>query len=327
MVKLKLSLACVPNYDRTGPLLDGTIRPSGIEFIPSPLPPNDLFRRMAQFAEFDVSEMSFSTFTAMKSRDDQGYVGLPIFPSRSFRHGFIVVNTSSGIQKPEDLRGKRVGVAEYQQTASLWIRGMLKDEYGVAAEDVLWFEGGMDENRPERFAIELPSSLRYQRIRPDQTLSRMLEQGELDAVLGARFPACFWRGEPHVKRLFPNYREVERDYFRRTGFFPVMHMVVVRRSIYEQHPWIVQNIYEAFNQAKNAGLDRLWDTGSLASALPWLLNDMEEIRDVFGGDPFPYGIQKNRTLLEYMTAMSFDQGLSPRKLELTDLFARETLDT
>jgi 4,5-dihydroxyphthalate decarboxylase len=271
--------------------------------------------------------MSVSTFMAMRSRDDNRYVGLPIFPSRSFRHGFIVINVESGIRKPEDLRDRRVGIAEYQQTASVWLRGILKDEYGIGSEDVLWFEGGMDYHRPERFALELPGSLRYQRIRADQTLSDMLERGELDAVLGARLPACFWRGAPQVRRLFPDYRAVERAYFERTGFFPIMHLVVLRRAIYEQHRWVAANILQAFTQAKDAGIARLWDTGSLACGVPWLLDELEEIRAVFGGDAWPYGIARNRAALEYIAAMSYDQGLSPRKLELADLFAPEMLGT
>jgi 4,5-dihydroxyphthalate decarboxylase len=261
----------------------------------------------------------------LRSRDDERYVGLPIFPSRSFRHGYIFVNTSSGITSLEQLRDRRVGVTEYQQTAAVWIRGFMKDDYGVASEDVHWITGGLDTYEPERFPIEMPERFRVEPSEEGRPLGGMLERGEIDVLLGARAPACFKRGDPHIKRLFPDYRAVERAYFERTGFFPIMHLVVLRRVIYEQHRWVAANILQAFTQAKDAGIARLWDTGSLACGVPWLLDELEEIRAVFGGDAWPYGIARNRAALEYIAAMSYDQGLSSRKLELADLFAPETL--
>jgi 4,5-dihydroxyphthalate decarboxylase len=327
MARIKLSLGCVQNYDRTGPLLEGRIQPDGIEFVPTALGPVELFRRMAQFAEFDVAEMSVSTYMVLLSRGDDRYVALPIFPSRSFRHGFVFYNANSGITRLEDLKGRRVGVAEYVETAAVWIRGFLNDDYGVRSEDMEWVQGGLDVHEPERLPIDMPEQFKIERVPADRTLSEMLERGEIDALLGARAPGCFKRGAPHIRRFFPNYREVERAYFERTGFFPIMHLVVLRRSIYEQNRWMAQNIFDAFNQAKNAGLARLWDTGSLASALPWLLNDMEEMRDVFGGDAWPYGMERNRAALEYLAEKSYEQGLSARRLQLNEIFVSETRDT
>jgi 4,5-dihydroxyphthalate decarboxylase len=328
MSKLQLSLACVPNYDRTGPLLDGRVQPEDVEFQATAVPrPSDLFRRLAQFGEFDVAEMSVSTYLVMLSRGDDRYVGLPIFPSRSFRHGFIFVNADSGVRQAEDLPGHRVGVTEYQQTAALWIRGFLRDDHGVQAEDLEWVEGGLDSFRPERLAVELPPRVRIQRIAGEQNLDSMLVQGEIDVLLGASMPPSFLRGTPHVQRLIPDYRAVERDYFERTGYFPIMHMVVVRRTLYEQHPWLAQSICRAFEQAKAAGLARLWDASSLACSLPWILPDVEEVRALFGGDAFPYGIARNRRALEYLLARSYAEGLAARPLAVTDLFARETWDT
>src|SRR5688572_25565590 len=207
MPTLQLSLACVPNYDRTGPLLDGRVQPEGVEFGPRAgvSRPSELFRRIAQDAEFDVSEMSVSTFLVMLTRGDDRYVGLPIFPSRSFRHGFIFVNSRSGIREPKELFHARVGVTEYQQTAAVWIRGFLQDDYDLHPEDLEWVEGGLEGYRPERLAVELPKHVRIRRIAPGENLDAMLQAGELDALLGASVPPSFRQGVPHVQRLFPDY--------------------------------------------------------------------------------------------------------------------------
>ncbi len=329
MSALQLSLACVPNYDRTGPLLNGRVAPEGIEFATrtAVTRPSELFRRIAQDADLDVAEMSVSTYLLMRARGDDRYVGLPIFPSRSFRHGFIFVNAQSGIREPRDLVGKRVAATEFQQTAALWIRGFLLDDYGVRAEDVEWLEGGLDGYRPERLAVELAGRVRVQRIRPDQNLDAMLQTGEIDVLLGASLPPSFRRGVPHVQRLFPDYRSVERDYFLRTGFFPIMHLVVLRRAIYEQHPWAARAVFETFERAKEQAVARLWEMGSLACSLPWLLPDVEEVQAIFGGDAFPYGLARNRAALEYLARLSVADGLAPRLLTVEELFAPETWDT
>jgi 4,5-dihydroxyphthalate decarboxylase len=329
MRQLPLSLACVPNPDRTSPLLDGRVQPAGIEFTPrvAIAPPGDLFRRIAQDAEFDVSEMSVSTYMVMHSRGDDRYVGLPIFPSRAFRHGFIFVNTGAGIERPEDLRGRRMGATEYQQTAALWIRGLLQDDYGVRPQDVEWFEGGLESYRPERLAVEMAGPVRVQRIGPEQTLDAMLQAGEIDALLGASQPPSFQRGVPQVQRLFPDHRAVEREYFQRTRFFPMMHMVVVRRAIYEQHPWVARAIYDAFQQVKEYARARLGALASLGASLPWIAADLEELRTIFDGDAWPYGLAKNRHALEYLARRSHQEGLSARRLAVEELMAQETWDT
>jgi 4,5-dihydroxyphthalate decarboxylase len=262
----------------------------------------------------------------MLSRGDDRYVGLPIFPSRAFRHGFIFVNTNSGIQRPEDLCGRRVGATEYQQTAALWIRGLLQDDYGVRPQDVEWFEGGLEGYRPERLVVEMDGPVRVQRIVPGQNLDAMLQAGEIDALLGASQPPSFQRGVPHVQRLFPNHRAVERDYFQRTHFFPIMHMVVVRRAIYEQHLWIARSIYDAFQQVKEQARARLGELGSLGSSLPWIAADLEEIQSIFGGDAWPYGLAQNRHALEYLARRSHEEGLSARPLTVEELMAEETWD-
>jgi 4,5-dihydroxyphthalate decarboxylase len=327
VVALKLTLACVPNYDRTGPFLSGDANPEGIEFSPSTFrKPGDLFRRIAQDGAFDVSEMSVSTFTAMLARGDTRYVGLPVFPRRAFRHAFLWINTNSGITVAEDLKGRRVGVSEYQQTASMWIRAFLADDYGVTSDKVTWVTGGMDEDEPERYAIELDERIRIERVPEGRALSEMLEKGDIDCMIGARVPDAYKRGVPHVKRLFENYFELEQDYYRRTGWFPIMHMLVLRRSIYEANPWTGRAIVDAFETVRSEGWKRLTDLSSYACQLPWLLPYIEQTRSFFGDDPFPYGIQPNARTLEYMYEQSFVQGLSSPRLQLADMFPAEFLD-
>jgi 4,5-dihydroxyphthalate decarboxylase len=320
-MRIQLSLACVPNHDRTGPLLTGEIQPDGIEFIPTSVAhPGELFRRVAQFGEFDVSEMSTSTFTAMVSRGDDRYIGIPVFPSRAFRHAYIWVNVDAGIQRPEDLKGKRVAVTEYQQTAGVWIRGMLHDDHGVAPTDITWVTGGLEGPEPERYPIEVRRGIRIEDIREDQSLDRMLESGEVDAMLGARVPTCFTRRSPKVRRLFTDYYAAERDYYRRTRFFPMMHTVVLRRSIFEQHPWVARNVMLAFEQAKRRAFERLWDFRSAACAIPWLMAIMEQSKETMGEDMWPYGLEKNEHAIRYVLKQSFLQGLSPKELTPADLY-------
>jgi len=324
---LQLSFACVDNYDRTRPLLDGTVKPEGIVLQSQAEGPGALFRQVAQQTAFDVSEMSTSTFMILKSRGDDRYVGIPVYPSRNFRHGYVFINRNSGISRPEDLAGKQVGMVEYQTTAALWQRIFLQDDFGIKANQIEWSEGGLNTpDEPERFHVDMPSDIHLSRIGPGQTLSQLLEEGKLDALIGPAEPECFRRAS-HIERLFPDYRSVEKDYYKRTGFFPIMHLVVIRREIYQEHPWIAQSLFDAFQSALTSQLERLRNTSVLACALPWLMSDLEEIEEVFGDEHWPYGIAKNKALLERMTQASFEQGLSARKLDVEELFAEETWGT
>lgn len=323
MATITLSLGLVDYCDRTAAIVDGSIKPQGVDFIITTAAPNELFRRAAQLAEFDVSEMSFSTYLAMCSRGDDRYIGLPIFPRRTFRHSYIFINTKSGITGPKDLVGRRVGISEFQQTASLWIRCILRDEYSVDTNSIHWFEGGMDVPALlERLPLKLPAHLRVERIKDNQTLNDMLRDGELDAVLGSRRPPCFTQGVPHIRRLFPNFREVEQDYYKRTGFFPIMHMIVMRQSLYKAHPWIAVNIAQAFEEAKRESNRRYATMANRSCLFPWLLDDLEELERVFGKkDYWPYGIENNRRIMTKMIDMSYEEGLSPVKLDVDALFA------
>lgn len=324
MGELSLTLACDQN-DRNQPLLDGSVRAEGIDLNVLSLPVEETFWRTLRHQEFDAAELSMSSYLMTLERDTPDLIAIPAFPSRFFRHSAIYVNTDAGIDEPSDLRGRRVGVPEYQITAALWIRGMLRDEHGVDPADVQWFQGGEEEGgREEKLELSLPGDIAIETIPSDQTLSRMLGSGDLDALVTARAPSTY--GTPTVERLFPNYREVEREYYERTGHFPIMHTVVLRGAVYDEAPWVAQELLKAFTVAKDRSLERLHDTGELQVALPWLIDAVEETRELMGGDYWPYGVEANRDTLETMTRYSHEQGLTDERLSVDELFAPTTYD-
>jgi 4,5-dihydroxyphthalate decarboxylase len=324
---LQLTFASYIYLDRTRALSTGQVTPAGIDLNHQVVDIGELFRRMAQHASFDVAEMSTSTYMLMRGQGDERLVGLPVFLSRAFRHNMVYVNADAGIERPEDLKGKNVGVPEYQMTAALWIRAFLEHDYGVKPSDIRWWYGGIEQpGYTERREHDPPPGVHLEPIPQDKALVPMLEAGELDAYVTAGMPRAFRERSPKIRRLFPNWRAVERDYFVRTGFFPIMHMTVVRRDVYERHPWVVESLMDAFVDAKRRGLDRLRNLGALAVTLPWIAADFEEIDELFGGDPFPYGFEQNRAILEAMTQYSYEQGLTPRKLDPAELFAPEAVE-
>lgn len=326
MGKLQISLAC-GKYDHTRALQDGTVVPEGIDLNYISLEAEEVFWRMLHNGEFDASEVSLSSYTMAVSRGISDLIAIPVFVSRVFRQSCVYVNAGSGIERPEDLKGKRVGVPEYQITAAVWTRGFLEDDYGVAPRDVLWHTGGLEQpGRTEKIALELPAEIKIQSIPADKTLSQMLDSGEIDALVTARMPSCFSAGSPGVRRLLPNYMEVEADYYQRTGIFPIMHTVAIKRSIYERNPWVAQSLFKAFNQARDASYETLLDVNASHYPLPWMISSVDEVRKSWGDDFWPYGVQKNRKTLEALVRYSFDQGLSRRKLQVEELFAKETLD-
>jgi 4,5-dihydroxyphthalate decarboxylase len=326
MTKLRLTLACW-NYDRTRGLLEGRIQPDGVELNYLSLPVEETFFRMLRHREFDAAEMSLSSYAMSLFTPDKPFVAIPVFPSRVFRHSCIFVNADSGIRAPGDLAGKKVGTPEYQMTAGVWIRGILADEHGVAVDSPSYYTGGEEEpGRPEKLKLDLPPRLRVQRIGAEQTLSSMLSSGEIDALYTARMPSSFRRGDPKVKRLFEDFVAVERDYFRRTGIFPIMHTVVIRRDLYERHPWIAQSLYKAFRLAQRETYADLHETAALKAMLPWLTAHIEEARREMGDDFWPYGVQRNQQTLATFLRYSHEQGLSKRLLQVEELFAPETLE-
>jgi len=326
MKRLKFTFACSP-YDRLQPLMNGTVAPEGIDLNFIPLEVEEIFWRQLRHREFDGSEMSFSSYTMARSRGDDAFIAIPVFTSRFFRHSCVYINTHKGISHPQDLKGKTVGVPEYQMTAALWLRGIFQHEYGVHPRDVHWRSGGEETpGRVEKLKLALPTDVEYQPIPPDRTLSDMLDTGEIDALFTARTPSCFTKGSQNVTRLFPDYIEVEKEYYRKTRIFPIMHCVVLKRSVYADNPWVAMSLHKALNASKNVTLKSLQHTFALHAALPWLVSHVEETRRIMGDDWWPYGIEKNRETIEALCEYSFEQGLSVRKMTIEELFAPETLD-
>jgi len=324
---LRLSLACW-DYDRTRALADGRVQPEGIDLVYLNQPVEETFFRMMRFGEFDASEMSLSSYVASLGRAEPPFIAIPAFPSRFFRHSCIFVSAKSGIRKPEDLKGKRVGVPEYQMTAPVWIRGILSDEHGVKVTDVQHLSGGEEEpGRDEKQKLDLPPTIGLSSIGKNQTLSAMLAEGELDALVTARAPSTFKSKPDAVKRLFPDYVAKEKEYYRRTRIFPIMHTVVIRRDVYAKNPWVAQSLYKAFAAAKKIASDMYAQTAALSSMLPWSTAQADETRAEMGEDWWPYGLGPNRHVLETFLRYHHEQGLSKRLYKPEELFARETLET
>jgi len=319
---LPLTVACGP-YDRTEALWNGAVQPEGIDlrYLAIQSPP-EIFARMIHQKSFDLSEMSVSHYMISRAKGDFPFVALPIFPSRVFRHGFIFVNTDAGIRTPKDLEGRRVGVPEYRQTAALWIRGILQHEYGVALERITWMEGGVNTPRQPDVVMDLrpETKLDLQYIPEGRTLNDMLAKDEIDAMIGARQPFNLGK-HPKVARLFPNYREVEADYYRKTGIFPIMHTLVMQEPVYRANPWIAESLFKAFEESKHWAIQQMRFSGAIRYTLPWLFADLEEIDGLFGGDPWPYGLEANRKTLEMMTQFLVDQGFLRERPRIDDLFA------
>jgi 4,5-dihydroxyphthalate decarboxylase len=327
MAKLRLTLACW-DYDRTRALADGSVRPEGIELNCLNLHVEETFFRMLRNREFDVAEMSLSSYAMSIAREDPPFIAIPVFPSRFFRQSCIFVSAKSGIREPADLIGKRVATPEYQMTAPVWIRGILQDEYDVDPASVEYYTGGEEEiGREEKLKLELPTKFNVRRIGRAQTLSQMLADGEVDAMHTARIPSTFHTRPGMVRRLFENYVDVERDYYRRTKIFPIMHTIVVRRDIYIANRWIAQTLLKAFDRAKRKVYENLYTTSALTTMLPWQIAHVEDVRREMGDDWWPYGFEANRHVLDTFLRYHHEQGLSQRRLRPEDLFASETLDS
>lgn len=327
MSKLNISLS-VGNYDRTAAIFDGRAPIEGCDVRAVHLEPEEAFHRAFRYEEFDVTEISMSSHMMTTARGDNSYIAIPAFLSRVFRQSGIYVRTDRGIHTPADLKGKKIGVPEYQITANVWIRGILQDEFGVQPSDILWRRGGVEEpGRGERAPMELDPSIDLQQIPDDKTLSGMLESGELDGYIGARAPSCFLRGAPNVGRLFgDNYIEAEKDYFRRTKIFPIMHMVGIRKSLVEQNPWLPVSVYKAFLKAKALAMHELDEICHLAVTLPWMVQHHNEAKALMGADYWPYGLEANQHTIDTFARYHHEQGLSKRLVAPHELFAASALD-
>jgi 4,5-dihydroxyphthalate decarboxylase len=323
MKKLTLSLACW-DYDRTRALVDGRVQVDGIDLIYHPLVVEETFFRMLRYREFDACEMSLSSYCRSKFLDDP-FIAIPVFPSRTFRHGFIFVNEQSGIVEAKDLIGKRVGCPEYQLTAPVWIRGILQDEYGVPVDSPHYLIGGEEEpGRTEKLALDLPPSFHVEPIGPTDTLAEMLATGRIDAMYSARVPSTL--GKRGVRRLFPDVVATERAYYKKTKLFPIMHVLVIRRDVYAAHRWIARALYKAFEQAQRIAYADLAENAALKTMLPWVNWELAATRELMGDDYWAYGFEPNRHVLDTFTRYSLEQGLSKRKLDPEELFAPETLE-
>ena len=326
MNRLQLNFACW-DYDRMRPLMDGRVQVDGVALNFLNLPVEETFFRQARYREFEVSEMSLSSYCISLTKPEKPFIAIPVYPSRFFRHSCIYVNANSGIKTPKDLIGKKIASPEYQMTAPVWIRGILSDHYGVPVDAQPYLFGGEEETgRIEKIKLTLPDNIQVSPIGPHQTLSQMLYDGELDALYTARMPSSYLKGDGKVVRLFENYEEVERNYFHETNIFPIMHVVVIRRDVYEANRWVAQSLMKSFLQAKEIAYHDLYETAALKTMLPWLTAHVEDAKKLFGNDWWSYGLEGNMKALETFTRYHHEQGLSPKKLEVSELFAPEALE-
>jgi 4,5-dihydroxyphthalate decarboxylase len=326
MADVSITIAC-GNYDRTRAIMDGRVKVEGCAVTYLPLYPEEIFHRAFKFEEFDVSELSFSSYLRTVAAGTSAYVGIPAFVSRIFRHSGIYVRTDAGIRTPADLRGKRIGLPEYQITAVVWMRGMMQHEYGVKPSEIHWRNGGQEEpGRGERTPLKPISGLDLKPLDPGQTLVGMLRNGELDALFTARAPSSFLKGEPHIARLFSNTRAAEQAYYKKTGLFPIMHLIGIRKTLVERYPWLAVSVYKAFCEAKALAMIDLRDVNALMVTLPWLEAETNETIAVMGHDFWKYGVHENQPEIAALTQYVHEQGLTDRKVGVEELFARSTLE-
>jgi len=315
MMTLQLSLA-LNNYDHVRDVLSGAVRPDGIELLPLELPIEEIFYRFTRFREWDVSEMSFGKVVSLMSEEQPDIVALPVFVSRVFRHSAIYLPPGSAINKPKDLEGKRIGLPEWAQTAGIYVRGMLAHEYGVDLARIQWFQAGVREpGRVEKVELKLPPGVKIQRM-PDRTLVGMLDAGELDAVMSAR--------EIPAPRLFADYRAVEAEYWKKTRIFPIMHVLVVKRDVYERDRWIAMSLYKAFDEARKRSMARVREFGLSHLPVAWMPDHTKQWIALAGDDFWPYGIEPNRPTLDAFFQYAYEQGVAKKRLAMEDVFASET---
>ena len=325
MSKLRLTLSCW-NYDRVRALADGRVQPDGIDLNFLDLPVEETFFRMLRNREFEVAELSLSSYCVSLARDPKPFVAIPVYPSRSFRHSCVFISAQSGIREPRDLEGRRTASPEYQLTAPVWSRGIMQDEYGVGVESCEYWTGGQEQTgRGEKQKLDLPPQFKQHAIGPDQTLAQMLAKGEIDVLHSPRIPSTMHTQPDRVKRLFEDYVEVERAYYRKTKIFPIMHLIAIRREVYEQNRWIAMSLYKAFAEAQRICYREIYETAALRNMLPWMIAEIEWLRREMGEDWWPYGYAPNLHVLDTFLRYHYEQGLSKRRLQPEELFVPETL--
>ena len=310
MHKLELTLAC-GRYDRTQPLIDGRVQPLGVDLTFLPLRPGETFWRMLNHGEFDASEMSLSSYTILRSEGDTRFIAIPVFPSRVFRHSALYVRADSAIERAEDLKGRRVGVGDYQMTAAVWVRGFLTHEYGVTPEDIAWVTG-----KPVR-SINAPDGVRLEPLPADTTLEAMLERGDIDALISVMIPERLGKT---VRRLFRDSRRVEVEYYKKTRIFPIMHTVVLKTSLYKEKPWLAVSLYYAFCRARELACQSTYDTNALTVSLPWVIDEVETTRGIFGPQIWDYSIDGSLPTLTALVTYLDEQKLLRRRMSVDELF-------
>ena len=321
-----LALAC-GNYDRTRAIMDGRVGIEGAKVNYIPLEPEEVFFRAARYEEFDVSELSFNSYILQTSRGESKYIGIPAFVSRCFRLSSIYIRTDRGISSPQDLTGREVGVPEYQMTAIVWVRGILESEYGVKPSAIRWRSGGQEQpGRQERARINLPKEIDLKPIPEGETLSRMLADGRLDALITARAPSCFLEGRPNIARLFADHRTHDKAWYRKTQMFPIMHLIGVRKALVERHPWLPASVYKAFCRAKDLAMADLRALAAPILILPWAEQETVETMALMGQDFWRYGVKENAREIETLARWSHAQGLAERFVPAEELFARSTIE-
>jgi 4,5-dihydroxyphthalate decarboxylase len=321
MSRLHLTFACC-RYDRMEAIREGSVTVEGVDLTCLTLKSGrDVFDRMVGGAEFDIAELSASEFISLAGKGDRRFVALPVFPSRVFRHGYVFVNTRAGIRTAKDLEGRRVGLPLYTQTAALWTRGHLAHQFGVNLDTIRWVQGSVEDTgtHGKPHAPELLKPVAIEQNQTGRSLATLLAEGEIDALIGSRKPEILGR-DPRIARLFPDYRALERELYETTKIFPIMHLVAIRRELYEQHRWLAVSLYKAFVEAKRRARARMRYAGSLAAMLPWLQSEIEEIDAVFGGDAWPYGVEPNRPTLEALVQYMAEQHFIPGAMPVEQLF-------
>ena len=326
MTKLQLSIA-MGDYDRTRALLDGSVQIDGVDPVFMTLSPEEMFFRAMRSADFDISELSFSSYLVKHSKGDCPYIAVPVFLSRAFRHTSIYVRKDR-IERPEDLKGKRIGLPEYQLTAHVWARALLQDDFGVRPSDVQWVRGGIESpGRPEKIRLQLPADVRIEDAPEGTTISELLDRGEIDGFIAPRPPSAAALANPNVGWLFDDPTAVAKDYFRRTGVFPIMHVCAVRKTLAQQHPWLPMALTKAFTQAKDAALEKLSDTSATKVTLPFVEEQLKAARETMGADFWSYGVAANRRTLETFVRHHHAQGLSARLVTVEELFHPSTYES
>ncbi|HSP50270.1 MAG TPA: ABC transporter substrate-binding protein [Pseudolabrys sp.] len=320
--RLHLTLATT-DYDHVRDLVNGVVRAEGIVLTGFVLPVEEIFFRFIKNREWDVSEMSFGKFIAYTSQANSPFIGIPVFPSRVFRQSAFYVRVDRGIRSPKDLEGKTIGIPEWAQTAGIYARGFLAETANVDLRKIKWVQAGMNEaGREEKVEFTLTKGIQYQQRR-DSSLSAMLLSGEIDAAISARVPEAFTAGAGKIVRLYPDYRGEEMRYYEATGIFPIMHVIAMRRAVFERYPWVAMNLFKAFEQAKERSLERIGDLTASRIPVPWAASIAGEWSKSFGADPFPYGLEANRKTLDAFCRFAHDQGVTAKRLTPDDLFPKE----